>query len=1005
MAIEQIGIRITAEGVYEVSSGMKLTAEQVGKLGETLQQASRAGGAFADSQQKVREAATDAGAAVKGAGSEVDKAGEQSSGAAGKMSLLAKGIAGVGVAVGGLIAANVAKLFGEINRADEIQKLAERTKISAEQLSVLAYQARLADTDINTLTAGVRTFNRVLFDAQRNATNENAGLLKQLGISPADITNQTQAIDVLRDRLSRITDESTQLAVAQKLLGRNIGQDLLPFLTQSSAEFAKSADEGRRWALISGQSAQEAALLKDQLTTLNFASGELARAIQQPLVPWLNELIKAFLESRKAGDGLAMSLLAVGRAAVIDTPLAAITKQLAAAEAALAELEANRIRGQARSQARGDFRDPAAAEGGIVNRQIQAARERVEALRREETFLREARTGFADQVSRRAARDERPPIEIDPASLRDEKPKRDSVGERITELTAELRDKVARATNEINEAPETKAYFDLIRRITTGDLREASTPAKQAFAQVATEQFSAARNQRELEEYAAHHLRLQIMLNERQSKFDTAAEKEYAEEKKHQDEFMRLVDQGEQRIAEAKARNREALDKAGQQVTERTRSPFEGYEAQIERLNTLLDAGVISWETYGRAVEQAAQDMQRAQRQADALGRVIEHSTMQATARSSEMLLDWAEGQKIKMSDLVQTLLRDIQRVILTQMVLNPARQAASNLVQGLVTSLITSAATGGSSNSAAGAQGSFGPAESSGATTTYAHTGGVIGVDRLPKYHAGGVVQGLEGGEGPATARSAKPQRKIAANEQLAVLLKGEGVFTRQQMRALAPVSTSREALFTPAQRQALAPVAGGIPNVSQLGVKRDTTDGRNAGRQIAATEQLALLLKGEGVFTREQMRALAPVAGERAALFTPAQRLALAPGVAGRAAGDDARVIVLEDRRAARALPAYHTGGIVGVDRTGAGVADAPVALQGARGPAGQVGQAARASASTSNVFNISVTVDASGGKVQGPAEGQALGGRMVEAIRAVVVEETVKQKRPGGTLYGRQ
>mgnify|MGYP002716222951 CR=1 FL=1 len=63
----------------------------------------------------------------------------------------------------------------------------------------------------------------------------------------------------------------------------------------------------------------------------------------------------------------------------------------------------------------------------------------------------------------------------------------------------------------------------------------------------------------------------------------------------------------------------------------------------------------------------------------------------------------------------------------------------------------------------------------------TWAHTGGIVGADNLkttnpfagvPRFHTGG----------------------LAANETPAVLMKGEGVFTREQMKALAPVNNNNQ-------------------------------------------------------------------------------------------------------------------------------------------------------------------------------------------------------------------
>jgi phage-related minor tail protein len=57
--------------------------------------------------------------------------------------------------------------------------------------------------------------------------------------------------------------------------------------------------------------------------------------------------------------------------------------------------------------------------------------------------------------------------------------------------------------------------------------------------------------------------------------------------------------------AAAEARNR--LLEEGARLTESLLDPTERYQAELTRLGGLLDAGAISWETYSRALEQAAQ--------------------------------------------------------------------------------------------------------------------------------------------------------------------------------------------------------------------------------------------------------------------------------------------------------------------------------------------------------------------------------------------------------------
>ena len=55
----QIGIRITAEGVVETTNGIKLTNDEIRKLGQGLQQASNDGKAFTETQKQAQRAADD----------------------------------------------------------------------------------------------------------------------------------------------------------------------------------------------------------------------------------------------------------------------------------------------------------------------------------------------------------------------------------------------------------------------------------------------------------------------------------------------------------------------------------------------------------------------------------------------------------------------------------------------------------------------------------------------------------------------------------------------------------------------------------------------------------------------------------------------------------------------------------------------------------------------------------------------------------------------------------
>ena len=91
----------------------------------------------------------------------------------------------------------------------------------------------------------------------------------------------------------------------------------------------------------------------------------------------------------------------------------------------------------------------------------------------------------------------------------------------------------------------------------------------------------------------------------------------------------------EQKAIEETAKAREALEKKGASLTESMRNPMEMYNATLADLNSMLDAGVISWETYGRAVEKAQDDIKKSEEFKAKEIKVAERQAVGVTLRGS----------------------------------------------------------------------------------------------------------------------------------------------------------------------------------------------------------------------------------------------------------------------------------------------------------------------------------------------------------------------------------
>jgi len=110
------------------------------------------------------------------------------------------------------------------------------------------------------------------------------------------------------------------------------------------------------------------------------------------------------------------------------------------------------------------------------------------------------------------------------------------------------------------------------------------------------------------------------------------AEKKKAEIEAQLAKTKELHEQEMKAIEEAR-KAREALEQRGAKLLESLRTPMEMYTDTIADLNMLLDKGVISWETYSRAVKKAQEDVKKSDEFAAKEIRVAERQAIGAAIR------------------------------------------------------------------------------------------------------------------------------------------------------------------------------------------------------------------------------------------------------------------------------------------------------------------------------------------------------------------------------------
>ena len=156
-------------------------------------------------------------------------------------------------------------------------------------------------------------------------------------------------------------------------------------------------------------------------------------------------------------------------------------------------------------------------------------------------------------------------------------------------------------------------------------------------------------------------------------------------------------------------------------IFEATRTPFENYATTMERLNQLLKAGAIDQDTYGRASKQALDEMNNAVEKTKDGFEELQQAIEGWGKDSAEAIVDFAMTGKSSFSDMIQSMIKDLAKMILYQQIMKPLAGAISSGSSGWLSSLASFVGSlfgvGGSTSIPAG--------------VGLWHGGGVVGYDK----------------------------------------------------------------------------------------------------------------------------------------------------------------------------------------------------------------------------------------------------------------------------------
>ncbi len=290
-------------------------------------------------------------------------------------------------------AAQVAAALAIKDTADETGKLSQRLGIPTQQISELRYIADLSNVSLNELTSGMKNLANQMQSAL-SGNKQAIALFDSMGMSLTDASGKVKSLDTVfgevADRMSGYADGASKTALVNDVLGRGVGEKLIPAMNGGAAGLRDMAKEAHQLGVVyDEQLIRQSQELNDNLTRLRTAVEGAKIAFGNEMMPALVDITWWMTESAKQGKILEGVLLGIGAAVTKAfggeiNPLK-VTEQSASEKFTELAEEAAKLQ-KLEDEARNRSREPSLINlitNDYAQGQLESQRTKVAALRRE----------------------------------------------------------------------------------------------------------------------------------------------------------------------------------------------------------------------------------------------------------------------------------------------------------------------------------------------------------------------------------------------------------------------------------------------------------------------------------------------------------------------------------------------------------------------------------------------------------------------------------------------
>lgn len=194
------------------------------------------------------------------------------------------------------------------DEADAAYKNAQKFGVTVEALTALEYAARLSDVSVETLGKGIKGLSQNLLEAKAGI-GDGAKLFASLRLDPKQFEETDQLLLALADRFSKMTDPALKVGLAMKVFGKS-GIEMIPFLNLGREGIEQLTEEAKRLGLVlSTDAAAAAEAFNDNLTRMNAVNQGIVRTFVGATIPILADFTSKMFEASTASGSMKNELL------------------------------------------------------------------------------------------------------------------------------------------------------------------------------------------------------------------------------------------------------------------------------------------------------------------------------------------------------------------------------------------------------------------------------------------------------------------------------------------------------------------------------------------------------------------------------------------------------------------------------------------------------------------------------------------------------------------------